>query len=74
MVVRADHCGHIPDSDISGVTCSIYNYCMYSALALLTDVLTEPSQGDVINALTTLANVASHSASHLMVSTAVTLW
>ena len=47
---------------------------LYSALALLMDILTEPSQGDVINALTTLANVASYSASHFMVSMVVTMW
>lgn len=40
---------------------------MYSTLALLVDILTEPSQGDVISALTTLANVASRSQSHPMV-------
>ena len=31
------------------------------------DILSEPSQGDVINALTTLANVATHSESHVTV-------
>ena len=44
-------------------------FILCSALALLVDILTEPSQKDVINALTTLANVASHSASQFLVST-----
>ena len=48
-------------------------FILYSALALLADILTDPSQGDVINALTTLANVASHSTSHFIVSLVITL-
>ena len=44
---------------------------MYSALALLVEILTEPSQGDVVYALTALANVASNSESHSMVSVIV---
>lgn len=45
--------------------------CCCSALALLVEILTEPAQKDVVNALTVLANVASRFESHSLVSACI---
>jgi len=47
---------------------TIVYFCCCSALALLVEILAEPAQKDVINALTVLANVASRSETHCLVS------
>ncbi|XP_065910773.1 uncharacterized protein [Dysidea avara] len=44
----------------------IAELCNLNALALLVEIVTEPAQKDVINALTVLANIASRSESHSM--------